>query len=134
MEPDKPADLANPHLVAAVGNGEMLIVDSGTGDIRPGDYLISADVAGCAMKDDPSRFSVGHVIARAAQRVDWSAVPPVGNGQKIARISVFFESFVRAEKDAEIESLRAEKDRENAAMQARIEALEQLVTKPAQSP
>jgi hypothetical protein len=82
------------HLVMAEGNGEMWVMETG-GDIRPGDYLISSDVPGCAMKDDPIRFPVGHVVARAAEGVCWELVEPGADGVKKAKVSVFFESFVR---------------------------------------
>lgn len=95
-EPSKTPGAANPLLVAAVGNGDMWVVDRAGGDIEPGDYLISSDVAGRAMKDDPSRFPIGHIIARAAERVRWADVPADGpSGVRHRRISVLFESFVR---------------------------------------
>jgi hypothetical protein len=83
------------HLVMAEGNGEMWVVETGD-DIRPGDYLISSDVPGCAMKDDPLRFSVGHIVARAAEGVCWESVEPGASAVKKAKVSVFFESFVRS--------------------------------------
>ena len=47
------------------------------------------------MKDDPARFPIGYIVARAAEGVRWSEVKsPKGNVKK-AKISVFFESFVR---------------------------------------
>jgi hypothetical protein len=91
----EPRDPLARHLVAAVGNGEMFVTDSAGGNIRPGDYLISSDVLGCAMKDDTRRFPVGNVVARAAEAVDWSTIQANESGVKRARISVFFESFVR---------------------------------------
>jgi len=82
------------HLIMAEGNGEMWVVDTGN-DIQPGDYLISSDVSGCAMKDDPLRFPVGHIVARAAEGANWGGIKPNENGVRKAKISVFFESFVR---------------------------------------
>jgi len=58
------------------------------------------------MKDDPQRFPIGYIVARAAERVDWSAQHPVNGGAMRARISVFFENFVRHSDDATIERLR----------------------------
>jgi hypothetical protein len=80
--------------IAAVGNGDMWVVDTGA-PIMPGDYLVASDVAGCGMKDDPSRFPIGHVVARAASRVDWSQIQPDQAGVRRARISVLFGNFVR---------------------------------------
>lgn len=122
------------HTVAAVGNGEMWVVDDGRGDIEPGDYLISSDQPGCAMKDDPARFAVGHIVAQAAERVVWSEVPTDETGFRRATISVLFEKFdrhggrgeldaLRAEKDAEIDVLRAE----NEDLRARLGTLELAV-------
>lgn len=92
-ESTQPHSLGNPHLIMAAGNGEMWVVDTG-GTIRPGDYLISSAVRGCAMRDDPSTYPVGYIVARAAERLDWAGIEPT-KGRKLARISVFFESFVR---------------------------------------
>jgi len=47
------------------------------------------------MLDDPERFPVGHVVARAAEPVDWSQVTDTIDGHKHKKISVFFESFER---------------------------------------
>ena len=80
MESTRTIGPDNPRLVAAVGNGEMCVIDRGGGEIEPGDFLISSDVRGCAMKDDPARFPIGHIVARAAQRVDWSRVAPDDQG------------------------------------------------------
>ncbi len=110
-EPAQPASLDNPHQIMAVGNGDMWVVESGAGDIKPGDYLISSDVKGHAMLDDPKRFPIGHVVARAAEAVHWNnASGSVGaGGQRRQRISVFFQSFERgSEADVEISALRAE--------------------------
>jgi hypothetical protein len=82
------------HLVMADGNGEMWVVDTGD-DVQPGDYLISSAVARCAMKDDPQRFPVGYIVARAAEGVQWAGIDRDEHGVRKARISVFFESFVR---------------------------------------
>ena len=82
------------HLVMAEGNGEMWVVDTGD-NVQPGDYLISSDVPGCAMKDDPQRFALGYVVARAAEGVRWTDIAADEHGIRKARISVFFESFVR---------------------------------------
>ena len=106
------------RLVAAVGNGELWVVDTGA-DVAPGDLLISSSVAGCAMRDDPARFPVGHVVARAAEAVDWSRVEPDGDGVRRARISVLFDPFTRGrDDDARIEEL-----------QERIAGLEALVAR-----
>jgi hypothetical protein len=94
QEPAQPAGAANPHLVMAVGNGELWVAGSGD-DIEPGDSLISSDVAGCAMKHDPTRFAVGHVVARAAERIVWSAVAPDADGVKRRLTSVLFDRFTR---------------------------------------
>jgi len=128
MESSKPADSSNPHLIMAVGNGDIWVVDSGR-NIEPGDYLISSDVRGHAMLDDENRFPVGYVIARAGERVDWSGIVEAVDGRKHRKISVFYESFVRGSAVAvggQLESLRAELDelrRSNAELSARIAAL-----------
>ena len=49
LEPSQSASPHNPHLVMAVGNGVMWVVDTGL-DIAPGDPLISSGVPGHAMR------------------------------------------------------------------------------------
>jgi hypothetical protein len=129
QEPSRPAGPENPLLVMAVGNGEMWVTSNDQGDIRPGDYLISSDLPGCAMKDDPQRFPVGYIAARAAEGVDWKAVEPIG-GRKRVRISVLFENFVRDSKapelrkivEAQQKQIKAMQD-ENARMKQQLSAL-----------
>jgi hypothetical protein len=96
QEPSQAAGQDNPHLVMAVGNGSMWVTDTGR-NIAPGDYLISSDIAGHAMLDDPQRFSLGYVVARAGEPVEWAKVPDseVFAGRKHQKISVLFESFER---------------------------------------
>lgn len=93
-EPKRKSTDANPHQIMAVGNGEMWVTDDG-GDIEPGDFLISSRVPGCAMKDDPDRFSIGNICARSASRVRWADIEPDARGIKRQKISVLFESFQR---------------------------------------
>lgn len=124
------AGIDNPDLVAAVGNGELWVVDTGA-DIGAGDCLIAADVSGHAMLDDPSRFDVGYIVARAAEPVDWSTVTAAGDGRKHKRISVFFDRFVRdTSANAEVKLLknRIETLRdENSALAARLARVEALL-------
>ncbi len=95
QESSQPEGSENPHLIMAVGNGEMWITDDGR-NIEAGDYLISSDVRGHAMKDDEERFPIGHVVARAAEKVDWSSVGESFDGHKHKKISVLFGNFVRS--------------------------------------
>jgi hypothetical protein len=149
LEPSNPPSFDNPHQIMAVGNGEMWVVDSGSGDgggrdIEPGDYLISSDVEGHAMLDDAVRFPVGHVIARAAEPVDWEGVTDRVDGRRRQRVSVFFESFERGNaaglatlverQQSELQVLREESDSritllqlENDDLRARLARLEALV-------
>ncbi len=119
LEPSQPPAEENPHLVMAVGNGELWVADSGI-DLQPGDLLISSDVPGHAMVDDPGRFEVGYVIARAAERVDWAEVGDTVNGRKHARISVLFDAFTRGDEDAQ---------RRLAEQAGEIRALQQAVAR-----
>jgi hypothetical protein len=95
QNPELPYDSDNPHLIMAVGNGEMWVVESG-GDVHLGDYLISSSTPGHAMKDDESKYPIGHVVARAAEAVDWSSVTETANGSRHKKISVLFGNFVRS--------------------------------------
>ncbi len=115
----------NPHLVAAVGNGEMWTVDAGAADIEPGDGLISAATPGCAMKDDPRKYDVGFVIARAAERVRWSDVLKGEDGLRRKKISVLFGSYARvnpSEVAARVRALEAQ-------LQQQMSAIEELRAK-----
>ncbi len=112
QEPSQASGDDNPHLVMAVGNGEMWVVDRGPGDLQPGDALISSDVSGCAMKDDPARFPVGHVVARAAEAVRWAQVTETtSDGVKRKKVSVLLDSFVRGSEDERlVEQVRAQQN------------------------
>jgi hypothetical protein len=119
-----PGGPSQTHLVMAEGNGEMWVIETGE-DIRPGDYLISSDVPCCAMKDDPLRFSVGHIVARAAEGVHWDSIEPEAGAVKKTKVSVFFESFVR---NADAMRLTGEVTRLSSIVESQrrtIEALEE---------
>jgi hypothetical protein len=94
-EPEQPFSVENPHLVMAVGNGEMWVTDE-SGDIEPGDYLISSSTPGHAMKDDEVKYPIGHIVARAAESIDWNSITETINGRKHKKISVLFGNFVRS--------------------------------------
>jgi hypothetical protein len=94
-ESTEPQNVENPHLIMAVGNGEMWVIDNGR-DILPGDYLISSSTPGHAMLDDESKFPVGHIVARAAEAVNWTQVSEQIDGIKHKKISVLFGNFVRS--------------------------------------
>lgn len=116
QESTQPAGPENPHMIMAVGNGDMWVVDEGQ-DIRPGDYLISSSIPGHVMKDDPEKYPQGYIVARAAEPVNWASVGENIGGRKHKRISVLFESFVRSgsahltkiveQQQKEIEELKA---------------------------
>src|SRR6266571_1971279 len=98
----------------------------------PGDFLISSDVPGCAMKDDPEQFPVGYICARAAERVKWADLKPDADGVKRANLSVLFDNFARSgagklaslikAQQVEIEQLR----RSLAAFKEQFTAAEEL--------
>lgn len=100
IEQTQPRSIENPELVMAVGNGFVWIVDNGE-DVGIGDYLISSDTAGHAMKD-PGTYDVSHVIARATDPVDWSTVTETIDGKKHKMISVTYELFDRNNTYAQI--------------------------------
>lgn len=116
--------------VMSVGNGEMWVVQT-TGAISPGDLLISSDVAGCAMLDDPARFARGNIVARAAEPVDWSRVAPGPDGTRRALVSVLFDRFQRGPDTGSLQQRIDSLDAENRALRARLDALEALLRDPA---
>jgi hypothetical protein len=83
----------NPHMIMAVGNGVMWVADKGV-NIEPGDYLISSDVSGHAMKD-VGEYDLSYIIGRSAESIDWSAITSTIDGVKHAKISVFYENFTK---------------------------------------
>jgi hypothetical protein len=126
QDPSRPAGPDNPHLIMSVGNGDMWVVDGGT-DILPGDDLMASGVAGCAMKADRIKVPVTHIVARAAEGVRWSDVPPDKNGTRRVRISVLLDRFTRGADPATVADLVARLDalqQDNAAMRARLDRLE----------
>ena len=90
LEPSKIKDEHNPHLVMAVGNADIWVADTGQ-DIQPGDNLISSSLPGHAQKDNFT-YPVSHVVARAAQSVNWLNIKTTINDVKHTKISVFFEN------------------------------------------
>ena len=93
LNPSLPPSNENPALVMSVGNGDVWIADTGE-NIEPGDYLISSNVPGHAMKDSQT-YDITYIVARAAEPIDWSTVTETINGVKHKKITVFFENFVR---------------------------------------
>ncbi len=126
QESGQPAGPENPHLVMAVGNGDMWVVDEGK-DVEIGDYLISSSTSGHAMKDN-EEFPTSYIIARAAEPVRWSEVTETAVGKKHRKISVFFESFVKVNMQpftSELSQLKAE----NESLKGKMEELQSLVQK-----
>ena len=132
------SDTANPHLVEAVGNGEMLVIDTGR-NLTAGEYLVSSGIAGYAMTD-PGTFEKSYIIARVAEPIDWKTVTasvrgPDGREHKRALVSVLFESFIidrtrSLETDGELARMRNEiatLTAQVAALVARDEAREAAV-------
>jgi hypothetical protein len=116
----------------AVGNGELWVTDGSAGDLRPGDFLIASGVTGCAMKDDPDRFPVGYICARAAEAVQWADVQAGAGGIKRVKVSVLFENFVRDSRGAAVQGLHQRlteelkrRDAENTELKQRLAKLEQ---------
>ncbi|HYO21004.1 MAG TPA: hypothetical protein VER36_01280, partial [Flavisolibacter sp.] len=106
QESTKPAGTNNPNLVMAVGNGVMWVVDKGE-DIAAGDFLISSDVPGHAMKDNGT-YSTAFVIAKVAEPVNWSNETATIYGVKHKLVSVFFESFIHNNAEKKLQTLQTE--------------------------
>lgn len=106
LEPKNKHTLDNPHQVMAVGNGEMWVTNEG-GNIGIGDYLISSNEKGCAMKD-PQTFPVSYIVARAAEPVNWDAIEGDEKGVKKVKISVFFEVFKKENYQYQLKQLEKE--------------------------
>ena len=100
---DQPQSVDNPNLIAAVGNGEVWIVDNGQ-PVTAGSYLISSDEAGHGMVDDGS-FPVSHIFAKVAENVDWSQVTTTVNGRKHVKVSVFYGFFDKTNNNLQNQNL-----------------------------
>ncbi len=87
--------LNDVHLVTAVGNGDMWVVDMGE-NLAVGDYLVSSSFPGYARKDSTS-FDVSHIVGRIADPIDWGTVTDTvtvgGVTRKKALASVLFTQF-----------------------------------------
>lgn len=106
QESSRPYSVSNPDLVMAVGNGVMWVADKGE-NIEIGDYLISSNIPGHAMKDNGS-YPTTYVIARVAEPVNWVKETETIDGVKHKLVSVFFESFVRNNAQKELEEMKKE--------------------------
>ena len=100
QNPNSPPSVENPHMIMAVGNGTVWVVDNGE-DLTQGDYLISSDVAGHAMRDN-NEYDISYIIGRVAEPVKWSNIIQTINGIKHKQVSVFFESFIRDHKSEKL--------------------------------
>ncbi len=145
QESQDPAGPDNPHLVMAVGNGVMWVVEDGQ-NVEIGDHLISSDMAGHAMRDT-GEFPVSHIVGIAVQAVDWDEIEESVDGRKHRRISVLFERFavnhaIQSAQDpgnvelnrvkAELSDLRSEKEelaRNNDELRMQLEAITAAVRK-----
>jgi hypothetical protein len=125
-ESSKPYSSENPHLIMAVGNGDMWVVDEGR-NIQPGDYLISSSTPGHAMRDDETKYPIGHIVARAAEGVDWSSVSEIVGGRKHKKISVLFGNFVRG--DSRVTETVKEQQQTIAELRSEVGDLKELMEK-----
>ena len=101
IEPTQPRSVENPELIMAVGNGDMWVVQGEEDALKPGDYLISSDTAGHAMKD-PGTYAVSNIVARVTNTTNWSDVATTIDGKKHTKINVTFEVF---QKDNRLDQL-----------------------------
>ncbi|MCZ6694556.1 MAG: hypothetical protein O6939_11685, partial [Bacteroidetes bacterium] len=122
-ESNEPSSTQNPHLVMAVGNGQMWVIDTGE-DLTIGDYLISSEIEGHAMKDQGD-YEVSYVIGRVAEPVDWSQETQIIVGRKHKKISVFFENFENRHQQ-EPQTLTAEVQNQRALIENQQRVIDQM--------
>lgn len=116
------------HLIMAVGNGVMWVVDNGQ-DLTQGDYLISSDVTGHAMKDN-GQYEVSYIVAKAAEPVKWSEISETINGIKHKKISVLFEVFKQENLAVKIKNLQIENEKlkaEVSTFKTDLEKIKQFI-------
>lgn len=114
LESQKKHSLDNPHQIMAVGNGTMWVTNDG-GNIGIGDYLISSNTKGCAMKD-PQKEEVSYIVARAGEEVNWNEIEADSKGVKKVQISVFYEAFKKYNYQVKLKSLQEEINQIKAAL------------------
>ena len=129
QESEEPEGIKNPHLVMAVGNGEMWLVDDGQ-DIEIGDYLISSDVAGHATVDR-GEHEISYIVGRAAEAIDWNADDVSIDGRRHRRVSVFFESFTINHAADRIRAEHIRASEEIAALRSAIQEQQQIIEQQA---
>jgi hypothetical protein len=97
------------------------------------------------MLDDAERFPIGHIVARAAEPVEWDQINPGDDGIRRTRISVLFGNFDRhgaatrlerivERQEHEIRELRIviqEQRRQLEDLRWRLEAVESRTRPPA---
>ena len=81
------------------------------------------------MKDDPARFPLGYIVARAAEGVRWSEVKSVKGNVKKAKISVFFESLVRNSEAKRLAKLVETQQRQIDSLRKRLNDLETMTSR-----
>jgi hypothetical protein len=128
LESTKPYGNTNPYLVMATGNGEMWVVDKGE-NLAPGDFLISSDTKGHAMKDN-GKYKESYVIAKVAEPIDWQNVTETIDGIKHYKVSVLFTTFVRntnsAEESQKVEALNLQVKKQSEEINILKSELEQI--------
>ena len=75
------------------------------------------------MRDDPTRFAEGHIVARAAEAIDFAKVKPDADGVRRVRASVFFTSFVRSSSARDLQATVAGQQRMLEELAAEMRAL-----------
>jgi uncharacterized LabA/DUF88 family protein len=94
LEPSKEIGPDNPELIASLGNMDLWVVDSGE-DVKAGDYLISSNTKGHAIKDNKAN-SVSYVIAQAMEGISWKDVTETVSGSTVKhkKISVLIDRMI----------------------------------------
>ena len=85
--------IENVHSVAAVGNADVWIVDTGE-NVTRGDAIISSSTSGHGMKD-PESDSISYVIGRAGEDIDWNNVTEEIDGVKHKKITVLMDFYAK---------------------------------------
>lgn len=83
----------NTHLVNAVGNGQLFIVQGTESKVNFGDCLISSFTPGYAQVDDRSD-PISYICGRVTEEIDWSTITDTIVGKKYKKTFVYFKCYI----------------------------------------
>ena len=110
-----------PFSFEAEGNSTLPIIQGKT-DIKIGDYLISSDISGYAVKDEGT-FEQANIIGRTTENINWENIQTtLKNGLKYTFVDVYFTHFVTTHQNVSLQ-------KEVELLEVRLQKLRNAVEK-----